>query len=423
MFTMGQKIKDISPKELFEEQSANDYWDEGGKNIGKWFGKLSERWGVKDKDVTEEDFTNVMKHQCPWDDKPLTTATKKDGISFYPFQCACQKSVSIMAVIGGDHRLYDAHLKCVKMALSELEKFAAHRVRTGADRTSDKTAITGNILCAMFTHDSSRALDPQLHTHCNIANVTITEDGKRMALTESQMMKAVEYAGRFYQSMMARECMELGYRITTKRGSKGIEGFEIEGVSPEIIQRFSRRRAEIEEAIEKFRQEHGRAPFPAEINIMALETREAKLREISTAEVRNLQKAMLSKEELEQGIRLACKVEMEKLYKIIEKETLSIEIITPMEEDMVIEGLMSTENGNIIVKKNGLWKRPEKDNSRAEVDFKKEDAEKNEVVKEETFIAIDIGTTTLAMALVNVETGEICDTYTSLNHQKNLEQT
>ena len=298
MFTMGQKIKDISPKELFEEQSANDYWDEGGKNIGKWFGKLSEKWGMKDRDVSEEDFTKVMKHQCPWDDKPLTTATKKDGISFYPFQCACQKSVSIMAVIGGDHRLYDAHLKCVKMALSELEKFAAHRVRTGQDRTSDKTAGTGNILAALFTHDSSRALDPQLHTHCNIANVTITKGGKRMALTESQMMKAVEYAGRFYQSMMARECMELGYRITTKRGSKGIEGFEIEGVSPEIIQRFSRRRAEIEESIEKFRQEHGREPFPAEINIMALETREAKLREISTAEVRNLQKAMLSVKEL-----------------------------------------------------------------------------------------------------------------------------
>ena len=56
MFTMGSKIRDISPKELFEEQSANDYWDEGGKNIGKWFGKLSERWGVKDKDVTEEDI-------------------------------------------------------------------------------------------------------------------------------------------------------------------------------------------------------------------------------------------------------------------------------------------------------------------------------------------------------------------------------
>ena len=31
---------------------------------------------------------------------------------------------------------------------------------------------TQNMICARFTHDSSRALDPHLHTHCILFNAT-----------------------------------------------------------------------------------------------------------------------------------------------------------------------------------------------------------------------------------------------------------
>ncbi|MEI3006403.1 MAG: MobF family relaxase [Victivallales bacterium] len=151
----------------------------------------------------------------------------------------------------------------------------------GADRNSNRTQITGNLLTALYHHDASRALDPQLHTHCVIANVTIAPDGRRMALTESEMMKAVEFAGRLYQSSMARKCMEFGYKIRYKIGSKGMEGFEIDGVPDAVMQRYSRRRDEIEEEIKMFEAEHGREPTSAEINIIASTTREAKLKEIS----------------------------------------------------------------------------------------------------------------------------------------------
>ena len=97
---------------------------------------------------------------------------------------------------------------------------------------------------------------------------------------------------------MAKRVQELGYDIVFKRTDRGIEGFEIKGVDNDILERYSRRRAEIEERIKEFKDETGREPTPAEIHIIAKETREAKLAEITTPEVLASQRKMLSETEL-----------------------------------------------------------------------------------------------------------------------------
>ena len=111
-------------------------------------------------------------------------------------------------------------------------------------------------------------------------------------------MKAIRYCGKFYQNAMAKRVQELGYDIELKRTNRGIEGFEIKGVNNDLLERYSRRRAEIEEKIKEFIDETGREPTPAEIHIIAKETREAKLTEITTPEVLESQRQMLSKKEL-----------------------------------------------------------------------------------------------------------------------------
>src|SRR5439155_25845845 len=74
--------------------------------------------------------------------------------------------------------------------------------------------------------------------------------------------------------------------------------FEIKGASDAIRQRFSKRRAEVEAAIDKFVVERGRQPNSAEIAQLASETRSAKLKQITTPEVRQLQRSQLSSSEL-----------------------------------------------------------------------------------------------------------------------------
>lgn len=136
----------------------------------------------------------------------------------------------------------------------------------------------------------------------------------------------------------------------------------------------------------------------------------------------------LTENELKQGIRLACKADLsldsEENEKIkttkesftkkvcrTEQEELWIEIIEQSEEDIVAEGIRKEEKSGIYKKEN-IWNLSEQK--------KLEIEQKNYEIKSENacFIAIDIGTTTIAMALVSEETGEILDTYSSLNHQR-----
>ena len=111
----------------------------------------------------------------------------------------------------------------------------------------------------------------------------------------------------------------------------------------------------------------------------------------------------LSEKELEQGIRLACKAKVgeggvrgSKLYSE-NAECLGIEVITNAEDGITIEGIEKTKSIATTIEGMKLT---------------------NTTGQSNYFIAIDIGTTTIAMALVNQQTGEVCDIYTSLNHQR-----
>jgi conjugative relaxase-like TrwC/TraI family protein len=58
-----------------------------------------------------------------------------------------------------------------------------------------------------------------------------------------RVIGAVRYAGKVYQNEMARAVRELGYGV---RQARQITGFEIEGVSDALCERFSKQREEIE---------------------------------------------------------------------------------------------------------------------------------------------------------------------------------
>ena len=195
-------------------------------------------------------------------------------VAFFDFQCSAQKSVSIFAVLGGDKRLRTAHREASRIALAELERFAARQKNTPLQRQSE---ITGNICAGAFTHDTSRALDPQLHTHFVIANATCDRAGKWYALNEYEMVRAVRYTGEVYQNEMARAVQQLGYGIRLVRQNGEITGFEIEGVSNSLCERFAKRREEIERQVEKFEEKQGRKPTVKEIALITRETRPGRL--------------------------------------------------------------------------------------------------------------------------------------------------
>jgi conjugative relaxase-like TrwC/TraI family protein len=283
MFTMA-KIKE-GARYLARHLTANDYYCEHETVSGRWLGQGAERLGLGGPvRAGDKAFERLRRNRQPNGSGKLTPRDGANRVRFFDFQCSAQKSVSILAVTVGDERLLAAHDRAAAKALAELEKFAACQANTACQRGQ---RLTGNIVAAAFRHTASRALDPQVHTHFVVANATW--DGAThswRALTEVEMLRAIRYAGKVYQNEMACACRALGYEITPARDPRGeIIGFELVGVSTELRERFSKRRAEIEEGIEKFQHKHGREPSTAEIHAITVATRDMKLAEITTPAV------------------------------------------------------------------------------------------------------------------------------------------
>ena len=152
------------------------------------------------------------------------------------------KSVSIAALVGGDGRIAGAHERAVRRALAWIEENVVEtRLR---DPATGRMVRAGGqkMVAATFRHDTSRNLDPQLHTHAVIANMIRGGDGKWRTMANERLYASSMLIGALYRNELARELSKLGYRIE-KTHADG--RFEIAGVPGEVIGAFSTRRAEI----------------------------------------------------------------------------------------------------------------------------------------------------------------------------------
>lgn len=292
-------------KEYFEEHlCVGDYYDEGQRVAGEWVGNGAELLGLSGK-VEAEAFLRLCENQHPETGETLTqrmnVTRMDDGGSrtanrriFYDFTFSPPKSVSVAALAGGDERILKAHADAVRSALSEFETFATTRVRIGS---VNHDRATGNFVTATFTHDTSRALDPHLHTHCIVFNATFdAEENRWKALQNYEMLRARKYAENVYYHELTRKLRGLGYGIRNQaRGD-----FEIEGISPELCERFSKRHVEIDEAIKKLlaaKPEYTGGDLMAMRRLIATAERARKQKELSQDEKQTLWAAQLNQDE------------------------------------------------------------------------------------------------------------------------------
>lgn len=104
------------------------------------------------------------------------------------------------------------------------------------------------LIAAAFDHRTSRAGDPQLHTHVLIANQSRGIDGRWSALDGRLIYRHAKTAGYVYQAVLRAEVTaRLGVGWTRREQGVG----EIAGVPSEVLRIFSRRRAEIEQELER----------------------------------------------------------------------------------------------------------------------------------------------------------------------------
>jgi conjugative relaxase-like TrwC/TraI family protein len=285
---------------LTENCNSQDYYDEKERIKGQWHGELSEVFKLKNKEITvdSQEFKKLVEGINPVTDGKLTQ--NKTLVKGYDYQCSCDKSISIMAIIGGDKRLITAHEEALREALSELEKHVGVRDRAGEKVNTKDYHTTGNMVAGIFTHESSRDLDPQLHSHVFIPSVTYDKKtGRFLAIENADIQKNIGYLGRIYQNSLHKKVKELGYETRLEYNKKGqVKGFQIKEVPEEIIKLYSKRSIAIEYEAERFKKLTGRPPTLEERNIIAKDSRKAKLYEISAKELSARQKSQLSDKEL-----------------------------------------------------------------------------------------------------------------------------
>jgi conjugative relaxase-like TrwC/TraI family protein len=284
----------------------SDYYDEHRRVQGEWHGRGAELLGLRGN-VAPEQFEAVREGLHPETGeflRPRHSADRTNGDgseqskarSLYDLTFSAPKSVSVQAMVGRDERLVAAHDKAVGEALAEAENHAGARVRLNG---ANENRATGNWIVATYRHDTSRELDPQLHTHAVAANLTYDGvEGRWKALQASGLYERRAYLTEVYRNALANEVRNLGYQIEPRRDSRGRDlGFEICGLSNELLERYSQRSAQRDAAIEEFKEQHGRKPTDNEVAVLVRESRADKLTEIATEQVRWQQQERLSPEE------------------------------------------------------------------------------------------------------------------------------
>ncbi len=304
MVTAKTQYNLTNAKEYFEEHlCVGDYYDEGQRVTGEWFGVGAEHLGLSGK-VRADDFLRLCENQHPATGETLTQRQKGRRVEgdgtvanrrvFFDFTFSPPKSVSIAAFLGGDERIFALHERAVRLALKEFEAYAATRIRTDGAQ-SDR--FTGNFVAALFTHDTSRALDPHLHTHGIVFNATFDPvENRWKALQNFELLRARKFARNVYYHELARELQNSGYRI--RNHARG--DFQIEGVPEQICERFSKRHAQIDESLKKLlaeKPELGEANIQKLRAMLAETNRARKQKDLSRDELRVLWESQLTKDE------------------------------------------------------------------------------------------------------------------------------
>ncbi|MGI8959574.1 MAG: MobF family relaxase [Bryobacteraceae bacterium] len=135
------------------------------------------------------------------------------------------KTVSLIALVGEDERVREAHRSAVRAALDATEKYVQARI--GGNNPAE---TTGKWITATFEHDTARPVDgypaPHLHTHVVVFNMTEDRFGQARSLQPYELFKVQSMSTAIYQTQLEYELRQLGYQMqrgkTMRQTSKGI---------------------------------------------------------------------------------------------------------------------------------------------------------------------------------------------------------
>ena len=216
-----------------------------------WHGKAARDLGLG-RHVRPKVFESILAGHVPGAGQRLGRA--RDGEHQHrpgvDITFSAPKSVSLQALVKGDERVIRAHDEAVRATLDMIERdLLVTRVHNPATGKRERRRAQG-MVAGTFRHLASRNLDPQLHTHSVVANMTRGPDGSWRSLDTGRLHSRRLLIGAHYRNELAKRLLDLGYELeATMIGP--VQGFEIAGWSKTTLDAFSTRRREIVDHIEE----------------------------------------------------------------------------------------------------------------------------------------------------------------------------
>jgi conjugative relaxase-like TrwC/TraI family protein len=245
--------------------SVDDYYLGRGEAPGQWVGQAATALGLTGQ-VDAEELRNLLAGKSAGG-KTLGLQVQPGRRPGYDLTFSAPKGVSLLWAFGAaDVRdvISVSHDRAVASVIDHLsvEACFARRGHGGAELVE-----ANGFIGAAFRHRTSRAGDPQLHTHVVVPNLVQAADGRWSAPDGRHLFAWKMTAGALYRSALRAELAPLGLAWDIRRNGLS----ELADVPKAILRAFSKRRVDIEAAMDARGTASQRAAETA-----ALDTRQGK---------------------------------------------------------------------------------------------------------------------------------------------------
>ncbi|MCX6924872.1 MAG: relaxase domain-containing protein, partial [Verrucomicrobia bacterium] len=222
MLSISGPMRGAGSADYYLILAQDDYYVSASEFPGYWLGKGASQLGLEGQ-VHREVFRNLLDGTSPDGSRPLVqNAKKEDRQSGWDLTLSAPKSVSVLWALGPPEiraEIERLHQESVRFALGYLEKRAGLTRRGKGGAIQEAAALS----FAVFQHGSSRALDPQMHSHGVLLNVGVREDGSTGALVTREIFRLKMKAGYLYRERLAfkltrtfgvtLEAQKVGFRV------------------------------------------------------------------------------------------------------------------------------------------------------------------------------------------------------------------
>jgi conjugative relaxase-like TrwC/TraI family protein len=250
-------IRPISPQSLsyydleteVEQERGLGYYESQSKQRGMWFGRGRHAFGL-DGSVDSREYRNVFQGYSPTKTVALVQNAgriegKRARRPGFDFTFSAPKDFSLLFSATTSEterqRLLRCHDDAVVFVLDLLEdRLAKTRIGKAGQYLIDAKGLIG----ARFLHHTSRENDPQVHTHCLIANLAQGPDARWRALASTRAFTPglMKTYGTLYREILGSNLEQtFSIQVTMACGY-----LRIPGIPSETRAYYSKRRAQIE---------------------------------------------------------------------------------------------------------------------------------------------------------------------------------